>query len=94
MWTGSGYYSVLAWSTVVLESVPEEEMTALRSRGRGASAAGAAIARKGGPLTPTPEQQRAERVSWDAYKDLQCSPVVRSIGSSAKRGGAGAPSSL
>jgi hypothetical protein len=31
MWTGSGYYSVLAWSTVVLESVPEEEMTALRT---------------------------------------------------------------
>jgi hypothetical protein len=63
MWTGSGYYSVLAWSTVVLESVPEEEMTALRSRNRDGSAAAAAIARKGGPLTPTPEQQRAERVS-------------------------------
>ncbi|KAF6257870.1 isoamylase [Scenedesmus sp. NREL 46B-D3] len=67
MWTGSGYYSVLAWSTVVLESVPEEEMTALRSRGRGASAAGAALARAGGPLTPTPEQQRAERVSRDMH---------------------------
>jgi hypothetical protein len=71
MWTGSGYYSVLAWSTVVLESVPEDEMAALRSRGRGASATGAAIARAGGPLTPTPEQQRAERVS--DYICMHCS---------------------
>jgi hypothetical protein len=77
MWTGSGYYSVLAWSTVVLESVPEEEMAALRSRGRGASATGAAIARAGGPLTPTPEQQRAERVS--CAEKLACIVLERDI---------------
>jgi hypothetical protein len=70
MWTGSGYYSVLAWSTVVLESVPEEEMVALRSRNRDGSAARAAIARAGGPLTPTPEQQRAERVSCGSCRDM------------------------
>lgn len=62
MWTAGGYFSLLPWSCVVLESVHENEVAALRSRLRGAAAAAAEIARAGGPTTPTPQQEAAERV--------------------------------
>ncbi|KAF8057146.1 ISA1 [Scenedesmus sp. PABB004] len=65
MWTASGFYSVLPWSCVVLESVPEHTVASLRVRGKDGSAVvtAAAQAKAGGPLTPTPEQRTAERAA-------------------------------
>lgn len=62
MWTASGYYHLLPWSTVVLESVPEAELAAMRSRGHSEAARFAALAAAGGPSEPTEQQQLLQRV--------------------------------
>eukprot|EP00775_Hariotina_reticulata_P003086 gene3086-3365_t len=63
MWTASGFYSLLPWSCVVLESVPEPEMAALRSRGKGQVATLSAFARAAGPVEPTAEQLQQQRAA-------------------------------
>jgi hypothetical protein len=55
MWCGGGYFALLPWSSVVLESVPEVELAAARSRAAGAGA-------PAGPATPTAEEERMARV--------------------------------
>lgn len=62
MWTAGGYYSMLPWSCIILESVSEDKLSSLRARGRGEMAKSAAMAKKGGPLNPTPQQQQEQRV--------------------------------
>jgi len=55
MWGGGGFYPVLPWSSIVLESVPEASLVAGRSRPTGATAPPV-----GGP--PTAEDVRAAKV--------------------------------
>lgn len=63
MWTASGYYHLLPWSCVVLESVPEAQVAVLRSRGRGEAARLAALATAGGPSETTEQQRLLERAN-------------------------------
>lgn len=62
MWGGGGYYPLLPWSCIVLESVPEASLVAFRSR-----PAGSPPPKMGGP--PTPEDIKVSRVGvacgWD-----------------------------
>lgn len=54
---------MLPWSCIILESVAEDQLSSLRARSRGDVAKSAAMAKKGGPLAPTPQQQQEQRVS-------------------------------
>ncbi|KAI8476733.1 MAG: isoamylase [Monoraphidium minutum] len=56
MWGGGGFFPLLPWSCVVLDSVPDASLTALRSR-----PAGAAAPPRGGP--PTAEDERAAKAA-------------------------------
>lgn len=55
MWAGGGFYPLLPWSAIVLESVPEASLAAARSRPAGAGPPPA-----GGP--PTAEDLRTAKV--------------------------------
>lgn len=70
MWTASGFYSLLPWSCVVLESVPEPEMAAMRSRGKGQVATLSAFARAAGPVEPTAEQLQQQRVGAGDLQEM------------------------
>jgi isoamylase len=82
MWTASGYYHLLPWSCVVLESVPEAELAAMRSRGRGEAARAAALATAGGPLEPTEQQLLLQRASKRAASSQSLMDEIKASKSS------------
>jgi hypothetical protein len=86
MWGGGGFYPLLPWSSIVLESVPEAALVAARSR-----APGAAAPPRGGP--PTAEDARAAKVGrwpWAGARLAQARPPR--IQPAPMCGGAPAPS--